>query len=185
MLDRVRESMFGTLAPWIPGARVLDLFAGSGSLGLEALSRGAASARLVERDADAVALLRANVRDLGMEERAEVVLGDALGSPDTLGAGRDVIFFDPPYALVREARSRERLLGSLTDLVQRGLAAEGVLVFHAPRGQVARRDFPALFVVREGAYGTSSLWYVQLEDVAAGAEAASEDAQAEAGGGGR
>src|SRR5690606_13703278 len=65
MLDRMPEALFSTLAPWLPDAVVLDLFAGSGSLGLEALSRGARSARLVERDAAAARVLADNVALLG------------------------------------------------------------------------------------------------------------------------
>src|SRR5262245_22796072 len=80
MLDRVREAMFATLMPWLLDANVLDLFAGSGSLGLEALSRGARSARMVERHAPTLALLRDNLAALALEDRATVVRGDALAA---------------------------------------------------------------------------------------------------------
>src|SRR5262245_27511390 len=78
MLDRVREAVFSTLMPRLPDATVLDLFAGSGGLGLEALSRGAARVRLVEQDARAMAQLRENVEALGATGRVELVRGDAL-----------------------------------------------------------------------------------------------------------
>src|SRR5690606_5006362 len=98
--DRVRETLFNWLMPALPGARVLDLFAGSGALGLEALSRGASSAVLVERDRGAAAALRANVARLGAQAR--VVEADALqwlGSTDAAGAGRvDIVFVDPPFS---------------------------------------------------------------------------------------
>jgi hypothetical protein len=80
MLDRVREALFSTLGNRVEDARVLDLFAGSGSLGLEALSRGAVSARMVERDVRTLRLLKANVESLGLIERAEIVRGDANAS---------------------------------------------------------------------------------------------------------
>ncbi|MGH7151836.1 MAG: RsmD family RNA methyltransferase, partial [Planctomycetota bacterium] len=76
MLDRVRTALFDRLGP-LAGARVLDLFAGTGCLGFEALSRGAESCRFVESDPRALAALRANVEKLRMEERARLVRGDA------------------------------------------------------------------------------------------------------------
>jgi 16S rRNA (guanine966-N2)-methyltransferase len=97
--DRVREAWMSTVAPHLPGARVLDLFAGSGALGLEALSRGAASATFVEQDAKALAALRANADALGAGEAAAVVKGDAIKYARGLAAGAfDVAFADPPYA---------------------------------------------------------------------------------------
>jgi 16S rRNA (guanine966-N2)-methyltransferase len=95
--DRVREALFSILGP-LDGARVLDLFAGSGALGLEALSRGAASATLVERAPAAVQVLRDNVADLGAD--AEVVAADArayLRFAREQGAQYDLVFLDPPY----------------------------------------------------------------------------------------
>ena len=71
MLDRVRESVFSSIGERVIDARVLDLFAGTGSLGLEALSRGALEARLVERDPRVLDLLRRNVEDLALEDRAD------------------------------------------------------------------------------------------------------------------
>jgi 16S rRNA (guanine966-N2)-methyltransferase len=96
--DRVREAWMSTVAPHLPGSRVLDLFAGSGALGLEALSRGAMTATFVEQDPKAVAVLRENVRALGAGDAARVVRADALRYARGLGAGAfDVAFADPPY----------------------------------------------------------------------------------------
>jgi 16S rRNA (guanine966-N2)-methyltransferase len=95
--DRVREALFSILGP-LDGERVLDLFAGSGALGLEALSRGAAQATFVERERAALRALRDNVADLGAE--AEVVAGDALAflrAARERGAQYDLVFLDPPY----------------------------------------------------------------------------------------
>jgi 16S rRNA (guanine966-N2)-methyltransferase len=97
--DRVREAWMSAVAPVLPGARVLDLFAGSGALGLEALSRGATSATFVEQDAKAVAALRANVEALGAADAVRVVRGDALKYARGLDAGAfDLALADPPYA---------------------------------------------------------------------------------------
>jgi len=93
----VREALFSILGP-LDGARVLDLFAGSGALGLEALSRGAASATFVERAPAALRALRENVADLGAD--AEVVAADArahLRAARARGAQYDLVFLDPPY----------------------------------------------------------------------------------------
>ncbi|GGZ59914.1 ribosomal RNA small subunit methyltransferase D [Lysobacter xinjiangensis] len=96
--DRVRETVFNWLMPWLPGARVIDLFAGTGALGLEALSRGAASAVLAERDASLAAALRGTLARLEGGERGQVLQGDGLaflrGSTDTF----DIAFVDPPFA---------------------------------------------------------------------------------------
>ncbi|WP_269790880.1 16S rRNA (guanine(966)-N(2))-methyltransferase RsmD [Stenotrophomonas sp. Iso1] len=97
--DRVRETLFNWLMPKLPGARVLDLFAGSGALGLEAVSRGAASAQLVERDPALVAALRGVVGKLEAAELVQVFQGDAvqwLGS--AASAQADLVFLDPPFA---------------------------------------------------------------------------------------
>lgn len=97
--DRVRETLFNWLTPVLPGARVLDLFAGSGALGLEALSRGAASAVLVERDPGLVAALRALAARLPGGEAANVVQADALSwLPAQADGGFDLAFVDPPFA---------------------------------------------------------------------------------------
>jgi len=96
--DQVRIALMDTLMPRLPGARVLDLFAGTGALGLEALSRGAAAATFVEQDAKALAILRANVDALGAAEAVRIVKGDALKYARGLGAGSfDLAFADPPY----------------------------------------------------------------------------------------
>ncbi|WP_111642338.1 16S rRNA (guanine(966)-N(2))-methyltransferase RsmD [Marinimicrobium alkaliphilum] len=98
--DRVRETLFNWLMPHLPEARCLDLFAGSGALGLEALSRGASEVTLVERDRQASAQLRANLEVLGSQQgkviQADVLGWLALGNPD---APYDVVFVDPPFSL--------------------------------------------------------------------------------------
>ncbi len=89
----------------IEGARVLDLYAGSGALGLEALSRGAATAEFVELGAASLAALRANIEALGLEDRVRVHRGDALGFAERLGPGAyDLAFADPPYGQDAAAR---------------------------------------------------------------------------------
>lgn len=160
MLDRVREAVFSTVAPWLAEARVLDLFAGSGSLGLEALSRGAARTRFVESDARALALLRANVRALGLEEVSETLQGDAL-SPASWGEGPfDLVFLDPPYALAVEPGGRRLVLSMLETLVEHTLAIDGVAVLHVPRDLLPESAFAPTLVARRRVYGSNAIWYL-------------------------
>lgn len=95
--ERVRETLFNWLAPALPGARVLDLYAGTGALGIEALSRGAAQVDFVERDAQAAQALRANLQRL--KQTATVQQHDAQQLLRGAGVPYDLVFVDPPFAL--------------------------------------------------------------------------------------
>ncbi len=101
-LDRVRENLFNMLQGQVEGARVLDLFAGSGALSLEALSRGAESAVLCDRDREALRAERKNMEALGFSDRARILPGEWERAARTLkeeGAVFDLVFLDPPYAM--------------------------------------------------------------------------------------
>lgn len=107
--EKVREAIFNILGP-VEGARVLDLFAGSGALGLEALSRGAAHATFVDAGKPALAAIRANLRELGLEGRAEVLAVDAAAAARRPPAAPwGVVFIDPPYASDLARRAAEAL----------------------------------------------------------------------------
>ena len=100
--DRVKQSLFGTVAETLPGSRVLDLFAGSGAAGIEALSRGAAWADLVERDPKAASSIKANLHTTGLADRAAVHLSDATRFLERAGDASsrqryDLVILDPPY----------------------------------------------------------------------------------------
>jgi len=97
MTDRARESLFAVLEPRIVGARFADLCAGSGAVGIEALSRGAVHALFVERSRDAVAIVHANLVTLKLTERATLQGADALVALEAPGASFDLIVADPPY----------------------------------------------------------------------------------------
>src|SRR6185312_11393174 len=94
--DRVRETLFNWLAPVIDGAQCLDLFAGTGALGIEALSRGAAQVDFVESDARLADLLRANLTRL--KQDAQVHVGDAMRHLAQVSSRYDLVFLDPPFA---------------------------------------------------------------------------------------
>jgi 16S rRNA (guanine966-N2)-methyltransferase len=123
--ERVREALFSMLGD-VSGARVLDLFAGSGALGIEALSRGAAAATFVERSQPALAALRANVESLGLEQRARIVAGEALAALRA-PAKYDLVFLDPPYA------TAATLAGALARELPAVLAPSGRVVSESDR----------------------------------------------------
>jgi 16S rRNA (guanine966-N2)-methyltransferase len=161
MLDRVKEALCSTLQQRFDGARVLDLYAGTGSLGLEALSRGASAVRLIERNPKALEVLRGNAQALGVDKRVEIVRGDALDpSLWTVGGGApELVFFDSPYPLLENGPQRRKLFDAMHMLVTERMQA-GVLVFHSPRRVVLASEFGAGIAIEEREYGTSSLWYL-------------------------
>jgi len=112
--DRVRESLFGRLGD-LEGVRVLDLYAGSGALGIEAISRGAVEATFVEQEARTLGVLRANLAELGIDSIASVVVGDVPVAVRRLGRAEerfDLVLIDPPYASEEPARAFEALIAS-------------------------------------------------------------------------
>lgn len=135
--DRVREAIFNLLINGgygnpVAGARVLDVFAGTGALGLEALSRGAATASFLENGAAAMALLRRNIGLMRAESRCEILKRDATKPGVNLGAAFDLVFLDPPYGKAMGEAALVALTG--------WLAPEALVVWeestppHAPPG---------------------------------------------------
>ena len=151
--DRVRQSLFDMLlhAPWggpdsVEGARVLDAFAGTGALGLEALSRGAAQAIFIEQDRAALAALRANLAACGAVAQCSVLACDVLHAPS--GAACGLVFLDPPYGRGLVPRAVERLRGG-------GWIVPGTLVV-AEAGREERLDLPAPLLA-DRAFGAARL----------------------------
>ena len=128
-LDRVKEAIFGSIQFQVPGATVLDLFSGSGNMGLEALSRGAAAAFCVDASPECAALIRQNGEKLGLTEGLHVLCTDydaALSTMIAMGRKVDLVFLDPPYASDYAQRAVERIFRE--GLLQRGGT---VIVEHA------------------------------------------------------
>lgn len=146
--DRVRESIFGRLGG-LEGACVLDLYAGTGAMGIEALSRGAASVVFVERARDALDALRRNLSALGVASRVRVVVRDAAAAVADLGrAGErfDLVLVDPPY----ETDEADRALRAL---VRAGVLADGALVVVERSRRHPLPPVPGLAVEDERRYG--------------------------------
>jgi 16S rRNA (guanine966-N2)-methyltransferase len=150
--DRLRETLFNVLGSGVAGARFLDLFAGTGAIGIEALSRGAAAVAFVENHAPAAALIRRNLDSLGIEAGATVLAIDALRGLETLakkinavGTGFDYVFLDPPYAAAEDYTRVLKFLGS-TDLVATGgiIVAEHRRKFDLPENLGSLRRFRVL-----------------------------------------
>jgi 16S rRNA (guanine966-N2)-methyltransferase len=164
----VREALFARLGD-LSGAFVLDLFGGSGALGIEALSRGAARAVFVERSGVVAAVLRENLEDLGVQDRARVVRGEAAGVVRRLAATGerfDLALVDPPYA------EPETALRALRSLATSGiLAPRATVVVEAPR-RAAPPQVEGLEPVDERRYGDTVIHRFE-----AAAAAADEDTE--------
>jgi len=153
--DRVRQALFDMLwhAPWagraaVEEAQVLDAFAGTGALGLEALSRGAAMAHFIERDRAALAVLRANIAACREEARTRVLPGDATRPPRASAACR-LVFLDPPYG-------QELVPRAVAALTAAGWIAPGALIC-AEVGQEEALDLPGGEILAERAHGAARL----------------------------
>lgn len=119
-LDRIRESIFSVLGQGVFGARVLDLFAGTGSFGLEALSRGARHATFVDRSVEAARIIERNAENLGFTSQARVLCADAFGvpGPESDSGAFGLIFLDPPFPLFQTMEDAERVVSRVTDLLR-------------------------------------------------------------------
>lgn len=150
--DRVKETLFHHLEGRLPEARVLDVFAGTGTLGLEALSRGAHSAVFIEKDRRAFDLLRRNVEHLGVDEAAFCWRTDALRCSFRPQGGEsrypyEVVFFDPPYPLARKIAPGSPVFRSLQRLARDDVTAEdALLVFRLSEHDDA--DLPTVWNIR-------------------------------------
>jgi len=154
--DRIRQVIFSSLAELVPGARVLDLFAGTGSFGIEALSRGAASATFVEQDAEAVQCIRDNL--LHCHLQGDIRQADALAYLKKPPEGRfDLIFADPPYVKNPGKLDDDPLLTRLIPFLE----ANGLFVWEHYAGQ--RLQNAELWeVIRHRDYGETGLTFLRL-----------------------
>ncbi len=161
--DRAKVSLFGILAPRLAGALVADLFCGTGSLGLEALSRGCEHCWFADRDHSAIDRLRRNIAAVGAEEKATVWRGDiqrrlsgwVTGLPGRL----DVVFLDPPYEMARQWLSdpsggAPEAIGAL---LAAAMAVDGIVVLRTPKALAVGEAFGPLALKRRKLSGSMAL----------------------------
>lgn len=163
-MDRVKAAIFSSLGERVIGARVLDLFAGTGALGIEALSRGAASAMFVERDRQAVATIERNLALTGLSGRIRKQdVFDFLSHAST-AEPHDLIFADPPYDHLTAGESFTRLL-LRNDRLPARLTSEGIFVLEKRPGErLPATDFWE--VLRRKTYGATETIFLQRQPAA-------------------
>ena len=153
--DRVRENVFNIVAPWVEGAQVLDLYAGSGAMGLEALSRGAERAVFVEADREAVRAIERNLDKLRLTSARVIRLDAVAGLAQEAGAGRkyDLVLADPPYTMT-DYTALSRYLPAV-------LADDGLLVFES--AAKVEPELPGLSVRTSRKYGSARITVLEHE----------------------
>lgn len=155
MGERIRNSLFNIIGSEIEGAKVLDAFAGSGSLGLESISRGATHATFIERDRTAQGVIERNVEVLGCKQQTKLVKAPVAGWASTTHEQFDIIFADPPY---------QDLQLSTVGKLQKLLKPNGLMVLsYTGRGEVPTEL--GVVVVDNRSYGDAVLNFYRKEDV--------------------
>jgi 16S rRNA (guanine966-N2)-methyltransferase len=154
LTGRVKEALFSILGERVPGASVLDLYAGSGSFGLEALSRGAASVVFVERDGEAVEVLERNAAAVGLG--GEVRVSDVATFLAGAGPGFDLVLVDPPYAM------EDAEVDTVLKLVGERLSEGGTVAVHRRVGGPAP-EADNLRLTDRRRYGDTELWLYEKE----------------------
>ena len=149
--DRVKEALFSIIQFELPAARVLDLFAGSGQLGIESLSREAKSAVFVDERQDACKLVRENLRRTKLESEGEVIRSDYMAYLKRCNEKFDIIFLDPPYAEVFLENSLKMI--TEIDILQTG----GIIVTERPVGKDLSLEFPGYSRSKDYKYGHTVL----------------------------
>lgn len=166
-LDRVREALFSILTPRIEGARFLDLFAGTGANGIEALSRGAASATFVDNDSRSLDVVRRNLEATHLAGKAQIRRLDLPRGLSTLsreGVRYDVVFIDAPFGL---ARDNPDAYGQLLEALSAAalLAEDGIVVVEHDSGVSLPASIGALTCFREARYGGTALALFRGQDL--------------------
>lgn len=154
--DRIKEALFNILTPAIAGSKFLDLFAGSGNVGIEALSRGAVSVYFVEKDSRMVDAIYMNLGRLQVYNGIQVIKGDVLETLKSLckkGESFDIIFLDPPYRKCMESPVVE-IIGEYNLLKY-----DGILIAESDKREVLPPGFKNLTLIRQKKYGDTLLTF--------------------------
>lgn len=156
--DRVKEAVFNIIQFKVEGSHVLDLFAGSGQMGIEAISRGALSCVFAEQDRKACEVVRKNLAACRFDDRAEVICGEGIAAISRMRAKRfDIIFLDPPYSsdLMEKALLKICTLDLLKD--------NGIIICEVQRGSEIKGILPPYALKKEYDYGKTAVITVAKE----------------------
>ena len=149
--DKVKGAIFNMIGPFFDGGRVLDLFSGSGSLAIEAISRGMSSAVLVEKDRRAQAVIQENIKMTKSEEQFQLLKMDAAHALTQLTGQFDLVLLDPPYA-------KEQIVANITQLEEQGLLSEEVmLVCETDKGVDLPEEVSNFGIWKQKTYGISKV----------------------------
>ncbi len=149
--DKVRGAMFNMIGPYFDGGRVLDLYAGSGGLSIEAVSRGMESAVLVERDRRAQAIIRENIKMTKENSKFQLMAMEAKQALASLSGSFDLVFLDPPYAA-------EDIVADITELCQRQLLSQDIMVVcETDKAVSLPEEIAELGIWKEKIYGISKV----------------------------
>jgi len=151
-----KEALFSSIQFELEGKRVLDLFAGCGQLGIEALSRGAVFCTFVENNRPAFKIVEQNIKACNMEDMSSVVFSDAVSFLNRKGT-YDIAFLDPPY--------NRGLIDECLDLLSKHMSDDGVIICESAKGEILPEKAGGFNKTRERNYGKSKLTYYRKEGV--------------------
>ncbi len=154
-LDRIRENLFNIIRDRLPEAAVLDLFAGSGAIGLEALSRGAKEAVMIEKDSAAFAILKENIRKTDFQESGRAIRGDCFRYLQNCSRDFDLIYGDPPYGLKAYRQILEAIAAA------EALRVGGLLILESPKDEELPMETLAYICSRKAVYGNTAIHFYQ------------------------
>jgi 16S rRNA (guanine966-N2)-methyltransferase len=166
MTDRVKTSLFSILDPRLPGATVLDLYAGTGGLGIETLSRGAMSCVFVDRDRACQDTIKKNLQRTKTADRGRIIARDARAAVKQLigeGLTFDLIIFDPPFPLAEQSE-RPALEKIVCDIAEQILTLNGLLVYHHEQGTSGVFESATLEESDRRDYGRNVVTFLRKSD---------------------
>nr|WP_290773892.1 16S rRNA (guanine(966)-N(2))-methyltransferase RsmD [Anaerofustis sp.] len=155
--DRIKEDLFNIIMPYVGGSKVLDLFAGSGAIGIEAISRGCKKSYFVDNNMDSIRLIKRNIKKTKCEEESVVIKKDAVSFVNTTKEKFDVIFMDPPY-------NYEKLKNLIENIIKCDiLCKDGILIVEHDKNMPIG-EYKNTVKIRTKSYSLTSIDFFVLEE---------------------